>query len=532
MDEVDVLVIGAGAAGSVVASALAETKLRVLCLEQGNFTDPSSYPGANELTYEQNKKLFNPNPNIRQQEVDYPINDQDSPISIANYNAVGGSTILFSGHFPRMHPSDFRVKTLDGVADDWPISYSELEPYYDLVQKHLAVAGVEGDPAYPRISNLLPPVPLGKMGETLAAGFNKLNWHWWPSYSAIATRPFKTQNECINFGSCNTGCPIGAKSSADVVFWRESLQKGVKLKTNSRVKEIVVDANGLATGVYYYDQEGMKYLRAKVIVLACNGVGTPRLLLNSKSSVFPNGLGNSTGLVGKNLMLHPLGYVEGHFENELDSNFGPQGCSLYSHEFYESDISRGFLRGYTMQALRGPALIDAVSSMNSRKELRLGSAMHNSVKLSFNKTAHLAIIVEDLPDPLNRVELDTNLCDSNGIPAPKITYKLSENSRKMMAHGLSKAREVMIASGATKTMMFGPVRETGWHLMGTARMGDNPDTSVVNKWGQLHESRNVYIADSSIFVTSSGVNPANTIQALAFRTAEKIYSYFSEINSN
>ena len=102
----------------------------------------------------------------------------------------------------------------------------------------------------------------------------------------------------------------------------------------------------------------------------------------------------------------------------------------------------------------------------------------------------------------------------------------------MMAHGLSKAREVMIASGATKTMMFGPVRETGWHLMGTARMGDNPDTSVVNKWGQLHESRNVYIADSSIFVTSSGVNPANTIQALAFRTAEKIYSYFSEINSN
>ncbi len=524
----DVIVIGAGAAGAAVAYSLAREGLKVTCIEQGGFLELNDYPStkANWETYKISK--FNPDPNVRRSGADYPINNSNSPISIANFNGVGGSTLLFSGHYPRLHPSDLRTKSMDGVANDWPISYEELEKYYDRNQKNVAVAGLEGDPAYPPIKNLLPPIPLGKMGDALAIGFNKKGWHWWPAYSAIATKAFHFQNKCLNLGPCNLGCPQRAKSSADVTYWPKALSLGVKLMTNCRVSKIISVNSHKVSGVNYFINKEEKFLAGKIIVLACNGVGTPRILLNSKSKFAVDGLANSSGLVGKNLMLHPLAYIEGAFDQELESNLGPQGCSISSQEFYETDTARGFYRGYTMQVLRGPSPIEFVTGNIKRKSMHWGKVHSEEFLKHFNKTAHISIICEDLPEEINFVDLDPSLTDDDGIPAPRINYRISSNTKKMLSHGIKKAEEVMYAAGATKTFCFAPVKSAGWHLMGTARMGLDPMSSVVNEWGQSHDVPNLFIADSSIFVTSGAVNPAATIQALALKVSDGVSDFYQK----
>ena len=210
-EKVDVVIIGSGASGAAAAWSLADTRMRILCLEQGGHMHQDDYP-SNGMDWEWRTGVgdFCVNPNMRMNQWDYPINDTETPIKPAMFNAVGGSTILYAAHFPRMHPSDFRVKTLDGVADDWPIDYETLEPYYDLNAQMMGVAGLEGDPAYPPKKPPLPHVPLGKLGETLGRGFNRLGWHWWPSDSAIATREHAGRAPCINLGPCISGCAQGA----------------------------------------------------------------------------------------------------------------------------------------------------------------------------------------------------------------------------------------------------------------------------------------------------------------------------------
>jgi choline dehydrogenase-like flavoprotein len=524
----DVLIIGAGASGAAAAWSLSQTNLKIVCLEQGGFMNTEEYPSTKPNWESSKYDKFNVSPNVRQLPSDYPINDKESPIGIANYNAVGGSTILYSGHFPRFHPSDFKVKDLDGVADNWPINYYDIEKYFAINDKMMGVSGISGDPAYPLIDGLLPPIPLGKMGETIGKGFNKLGWHWWPSYSAIITKQYMGRGKCINLGPCNTGCPQGAKSSTDITYWPIAIQNGVELRTHCRVREVTVDETNKANGAIYFDENGIEQFQsAKLVIIACNGVGTPRLLLNSKSKYFPNGLANSTGLVGKNLMLHPLGYVEGLFEDDLNSNLGPHGCCLQSQEFYETDKSRGFVRGYTMQILRGPGPVETSLSGVGRREIPLGMDHHTAMKNTLGKTIGMGIIVEDLPELHNTVTLDPELTDSNGIPAAKVNYLLSENSKKMLAHGLIKGKEVMEAAGAKRTLTFGPVRNTGWHLMGTTRMGNDPNSSVVDKFGEAHDVKNLYIVDSSIFVTSGGVNPASTLQALALYISDQIKAKYN-----
>jgi len=523
MNSVDVLIIGAGASGAAAAWSLSEARLDILCLEQGDWVDPRTYPSTTRRWEMSRSNEANVSPNVRNLPADYPINDADSPIAIANYNAVGGSTILYSAHFPRLHPSDFRVRSLDGVADDWPISYEQLVPYFVINDRMMGVSGLVGDPAYPPMEELLPPLPLGRMGEVMGNGFNKLGWHWWPSYAAIATRQHGSRARCVNLGPCNTGCPQGAKASSDVTYWPAAVRNGVKLKTGCRVREITVDQHGRATGVIYYDATGTEHWQeARVVVLACNGVGTPRLMLNSRSPEFPDGIANRNGLVGKNLMLHPCGYAEGIFEEDLQSHLGPHGACILSQEFYETDTARGYVRGYTMQVLRGPGPVETAVSGVARREIPWGLHHHEEFAARFGRTIGIAIIVEDLPEAHNTVTLDPALTDAHGIPAPRITYRLGDNSRRMLAHGLTRGREALKAAGATKTSAHGPVRHTGWHLMGTARMGIDPRSSVVNGFGRAHDVPNLYIVDSSAFVTSGAVNPVATIQALALYVADHL----------
>ncbi len=521
-DNVDVLIIGAGASGAAAAYSLADTGMHIMCMEQGDWTRQADYPTNHRNWEELRGKRMPASPNIRGRDEDYPINDaEDSPISIVNFNGVGGSTILFSAHFPRFHPSDFRVKTLDGVADDWPIDYQQLEPYYKQNDELIGVSGLDGDPAYPHKETPLPPIPIGKMGNVIGKGFNKLGWHWWPSDSAIISQPHDGRDKCINLGPCNSGCTQGAKSSADVTYWPHALRKGVELKTHCRVREIVVNDKGMATGVIYYNKQGEECRQnAEVVIVACNGVGTPRLLLNSKSSQFPDGLANRSGLVGKNLMLHPWGHTEGFFEEGLESYLGPGGTCILSQQFYETDPKRDFVRGYGFQITRGSPPVATAINGYERGDIPWGRGHHAAFRKHFGTNVACSVCVEDLPELHNTVTLDPELTDSDGIPAPKINYTLSENSRKMLAHGSARSRELMEAAGAWKTLDHGLLRYAGWHLLGTARMGKDPSNSVVNEWGRSHDVKNLFIIDGSIFVTSAAGNPTTTIQALALYIAD------------
>jgi choline dehydrogenase-like flavoprotein len=521
-DIVDILIIGAGASGAAAAWSLADTRMHIMCMDQGDWVDPADYPSNTKTWESSNRRQFATSPNQRRLAADYPVNDKDSPIAVLNYNAVGGSTIIYAAHFPRFHPSDFRVRSLDDVADDWPLDYAQLVPYYNENDRMMGVSGLSGDPAGPDRQPPLPPLPIGRIGEKLGRAFNSLGWHWWPSDSAIVSKPYAGRDQCINLSACLTGCPQGAKSTVDVTYWPAAIRKGVELRTNCRVREITVDKKGMATGVIYYDGHGREHRqRAHVVILACNGVGTARLLLNSESSLFPDGLANRSDQVGRNLMFHPYGYAVGLLE-EAVGHIGPEGCCILSQEFYETSEDRDFKRGYTLKVNRGSGpVVTAISGVSSGN-IPWGSDHHRAFAERFNHTVSVSLIAEDLPEPHNRVTLDSNLTDANGIPAPKIDYTLSENSHRMMAHGLESARTVLEAAGATRIQTAGPVRMAGWHLLGTARMGNDPGTSVVNPFGRCHDVRNLFIIDGSIFVTAAAVNPTSTIQALALYIADSM----------
>ncbi|MEI8301892.1 MAG: GMC family oxidoreductase [Burkholderiales bacterium] len=521
-EPVDVLIIGAGASGAAVAWSLADTRMRILCLEQGDWVKPTDYPSNGRDWEARQLGDFHISPNVRARPTDYPINDEGSPIKVVNFNGVGGGTILYAGHFPRLHPSDFRVRSLDGVAEDWPVDYARLEPFFEINDRMMGISGLAGDPAYPPKPAVMPPIPLGKTATRMGRGMNDLGWHWWPADTAMATREYDGRAPCINLGHCIGGCAQGAKASTDITYWPQALRNRVMLRTHARVREITVNEHGMANGAIYYDAEGKEHFQpAEMVIMACNGVGTPRILLNSRSAQFPEGLANRSGLVGRNLMFHPYALIRGYFDQPLDGFHGP-GISIWSQEFYETDRNRGFVRGYTFQFNRGQAPVMAGMTGMANGLVPWGADHHRAFRAHFGNSASMMGICEDLPEEHNTVTLDPVLTDGHGIPAPRISYTLSENSRRMLDHAMARGTEAMRAAGAHEVVTEAPLAMAGWHLLGTARMGTDPARSVVNEWGRSHDVKNLFIVDGSIFVTSGGVNPTSTIQALALYIADQI----------
>jgi choline dehydrogenase-like flavoprotein len=359
----------------------------------------------------------------------------------------------------------------------------------------------------------------------MARGFDKLGWHWWPSDAAIITAPYGDEGRqpCNLCGPCDLGCPTGARSSADVTYWPLAIRLGVELRTRCRVREITVDANGRASGARYYDASGaIQEQTAPVVIVACNGVGTPRLLLNSRSRHFPEGVANRSGIVGKNLMFHCLASLGGVFPKPLESMKGTIGACILSHEFYETDPRHDFVRGYQLQVVRQSGPLSTAMGGMPAKRVPWGREHHRVFNERFGHMAFMGVMGEDLPEAVNEVTLDPDLVDAHGIPAPLVRYRLSENSERMLAHGIARGTEALLAAGATEVIAANPLRPSGWHLMGTCRMGDDPAASVVDPWGRAHDVENLFIVDGSIFVTSAVGNPTTTIQALALRTAAYI----------
>lgn len=517
----DVLIIGAGASGGVVARRLAKAGYSVVCLEQGRWHDRSEYRGT-ELDWELTaRKQWSGSPNVRGLPEDYPVDDTDSDLSPLMFAGVGGSMLLFAGAWPRMLPSDFRVRSLDGVADDWPLTYDELRPFYERNDRHIGVSGLGGDPAYPPGEDPpLPPLPIGPGALKVARAHDLLGWHWWPESNAILSAPYEGRHQCVQRGTCMQGCNEGAKASTDLTHWPHAIANGARLLTGARVLRIETNSQGLATGALWLDKDGCEYFQpANVVVLAANAIGTARLLLLSTSNAHPDGLANSSGMVGTRLMMHPFASVTGLFNDNLESWQGHFGCSIESFQFYETDQRRGFIRGakWGLAPTGGP--INAALPSRAGKQA-WGSDHHVQMRTRFGHGASWGLFGEDLPDPSNRVCLSSTLTDSSSIPAPELHYKVSENSRKLLDFHIDKASESLLAAGAHTIEVDRLMQYSGWHLLGTARMGEDPTTSVLNRWNRSHDVANLYVVDGSCFVTSGGVNPTSTICAVALRAAD------------
>ncbi|MGH3030974.1 MAG: GMC family oxidoreductase [Gaiellaceae bacterium] len=513
----DVLVIGAGAAGSVAAKHLAEAGFSVVCLEQGGWRSAGEFPGDKlefELLVE---KDWNADPNVRSRPEDYPTDCSESDIAPVMFNAVGGSTIHFGAQWARMRPVDFKVRTVEGIGDDWPVSYEEMLPFYERMDVEMGISGMAGDPAYPSgEAPPLPPLPIGKIGRKAAEGMNELGWHWWPAAHAIPSQPRDNQARCARRGTCMFGCPEGAKGSTDLTLWPDALRAGAKLFTGARVREITTNGRGLATGALWIDREGREQRQeADVVVLAANGIGAPRLLLLSD-------LANSSGLVGRRLMLHPYMSVLGIYEEELDSWLGPWGTPLLSLQFADTDESRGFRRGaqWDVMPIGGPLMALARYDELPFEE-RWGTRFHELARQTVGRAFDWGIGIEDLPSEENFVGLDAALTDSDGIPAPKVVYRIDDDARRNLTWQLERAREAHEAAGAVDTVVT-DWSAWGWHLLGTCRMGDDPATSVVDRWGRTHDVPNLYVVDGSVFVTSGPQPPTATVCANAARCSAHV----------
>lgn len=520
----DVVVIGAGPTGGAAAWRLASYGIDVLVIEAGDWLDPEALARDAPDWERRRASNLNANPNVRRGPADYPIDDRDSPIKPMIGNAVGGGSLWWAAHVPRFRPEDFRVRSLDRVGENWPLKYDDLAPYYRLNEEQLGLAAVPGDPSSaPHGERALPLPTIGAHGRRLAKAFDRLGWHWWPVDLAVGRDAEAPGAEhCTHLGPCDLGCPSRLRAGADRAYVGEAIRLGARLMTGKRVLRLEHDRDDRVTAAICRNEDGDFRVHGKTFVLAANGIGTPRLLLLSASGRFPKGVANSSGLVGRNLMLHPYARVDALFPDALGSWGRGEKAGIVSFEFYPTKPEHGFVRGCKLQIVPGPSPAALANGAVTGQPLQWGEGHHQAFAARFDHICGLTVCAEDLPEPDNAITLSSDLADRDGLPAPKMTYRLSANTRNILDFGMDRAEEVLRGAGAVQTFRTALQVQSGFHLMGTARMGENPETSVTDRWGRCHDVRNLFIADASVFVTGSAANPTNTAQALALRMADGI----------
>jgi choline dehydrogenase-like flavoprotein len=413
---------------------------------------------------------------------------------------------------------------------DWPITYDDLEPYYTKAEWDLGISGLGGSNPFdgPRSKPYpLPPMPVKSSGVLFERGAKKLGLHPFPAPLAIISEQYHGRPACVHCGYCEAfGCEVGAKSSTLAALIPAAVKTGrCEVRPNSYVRKIEVGKDGRVTGVIYFDAGGREvFQRAKAVVVCANGAETPRLLLMSKSNAFPEGLGNSHGNVGKYLMFDSGGFAFGLFEHPLNE-YKSVVVTRVLHDYYRSDPKRGFYGGGGIDgrfdyypagfALAGMPLDGPQWGSEWKREI---GQYYTHMSGSLGHASCLAV-------EQNSISLDDKVKDAWGLPAMRVTFKNHPDDLKAADFLMERQKEILLAAGAKKVWAdpttLGEITYSR-HLMGSCRMGDDPKTSVVNKWNRVHAVPNLFLVDGSSLVTSARQQPTATIQALAYRSADYI----------
>jgi choline dehydrogenase-like flavoprotein len=528
----DVVIIGAGASGATAAKVLCEAGVKVVALEKGPWRKRESF-GGDELANINRYNLWpDPilNPRTWRQTAASPTRvEAFCPVP----QMVGGGTVHWQGWLPRFTPNDFRMRTVAGDLKgaslaDWPITYDELEPYYLKVEWAFGVSGLAGANRFegPRSGNYpCPPMPISRYAAKFMQGCEALGWNAFPTPQAALSRPFDGRKATVLSAFAQQhGDPTGTRSSALNVFVPQALATGnYDLRPESYVRELVLDRAGLIRAAVYQNARGEEVKQeADFFILACGAVETARLMLLSKSSRFPNGLANGIDLVGRNVTFHEYSAAVGTYDDPVYAWAGGGYVSASSFQHYEHDPPRGFVSGGHI-AVAGVGIPLPINWRLSARPT-WGAEAKKIDREGFNHSLAVAMVLHDMPQHDNRTELDDQVVDAWGLPVVRVTLKPHTNDLDQGRYLIDRAAEILGASGARSITKVYAERVTGncSHQHGTARMGNDPDTSVLNRWCRAHEVENLYAVDGSPFPTGIGANPTLTIMANAWRVAEKI----------
>lgn len=535
--EVDFVVIGSGAGGGIMAKQLSTAGFSVVVLEQGGW---GKYGKEHEYTKDE---YLNDQGGIDYQLMSDPVRqpntfrrteqDKTGPGSHSYGCVVGGGTVTYGGSSWRHLPWEFNEATTVGSIagtglQDWPLTYAELEPYYVQAEWEMGISGMRIDSPFvaPMSKDYpVPPVPLKASGALMKMGASKLGLTVVRGPLAVISENYQGRSACVNCGMCSGfGCHVKARSSSAVTMLPLAEKTGrCEIRARSYVHEITVDSTGKCTGVAYFDpQKRVVRQRAKAVILAANGTESARLLLLSKSQRFPNGLANTNDVVGRYLMLGNTVSANGLFEHPLNDYKGVvTGAAII--DFVPTDAKRGFHGGGRMTARGFDTPINYALRGLSPGTARWGAAYKQALRDEANHKMTITSFVTQLPLPTNRVDLDPDVKDAWGLPAMRITSQSHPDDIKSMEFFRQKGLDVLTAAGATK-VWAGPVNDArgSAHNRGSCRMGNDPKTSVVNKYHRAHDVPNLFIVDGSTLVTGGRNHPTMTIQALAFRAAEHI----------
>jgi choline dehydrogenase-like flavoprotein len=537
LDEaVDFVIVGSGSAGGILAKELSTNGFSVVVMEQGPFRTAKDFT-HDELGVLMLGELSGGNNDVHQQTF---RDDESKEGELAQgqppawyAQTVGGSSVHFTANFWRFREVDFKERSLLGPISgtnfaDWPISYGELEPYYSRVDWEIGVSGAPGPSDSFRSRPFpMPPMPVKSSGVLLEKGSKALGFEVQPAPLAILSKPLNGRPACINCGFCmGFGCEAGAKSSTLAAMIPAAMESGnCEIRAECAVFRVGTNAEGRANEVFYYDPDGNeRSQKARAVILSANGAETPRLLLNSANEQFPDGLANSSGFVGRNLMFNCHSLASGDFEEPLNDYKSVQVTRIM-HHFYDTDPARGFYGGGGIDARPLFAATPAMYAImgGAPGDPRWGAEFKNYIAHNFTRNMSMTGNATSLAQDSNNITIDPTHKDSWGRPSIRLTYRDHDDDLAMATFLQDRAMEIFDAAGAKRSWRL-PVtpQNSGPHLLGTCRMGDDPESSVIDKFHRTHDIPNLFLCDGSSFVTSGRGQPTMTIMALAFRASEHI----------
>jgi choline dehydrogenase-like flavoprotein len=506
-DDSVVVIIGSGAGGGTLANELCQKGFKVVLLEAGKRQSSATFHNDEWAAFNQLAWL-----DKRTTSGGWRIAKDFPNLPAWTCQTVGGTSVHWAGASLRLQEHEFKAKTVySGVTGanllDWPISLSDLEPYYAKAENKMGVTRTNDIPGLPGNNNF----KVMYNGAT-RVGYKTVH----TGRMAINSRPRDDRSSCWQLGFCFQGCKSGAKWSTLYTEIPAADKTGrLDLRTEVRALQIQHDKNGKATGVLYADKNGKQMVQnARVVCVACNSIESARLLLNSADSTFPHGLANSSGQVGKNYMRHTTGSVYGIFKHPVHMYRGTVMAGIITDEA-ELNTKRGFTGGFEMETI-SLGLPFAAAFLNPGAWGREYARTLDQ----FTNMAGMWIVGEDMPQESNAVTLHPSEKDQFGMPIPNVNYDDHPNDVAMREYAFKRGAAVYDAVGAIQTIAVPPYPST--HNLGTCRMSEKPGDGVCNKWGQTHDLKNVFISDGSQFTTSAGENPTLTIVTLAIRQADYI----------